>query len=186
MIFITARPLAEWEATEPCYNRCRCAPIAVVGALLVLERLPPSACHKWLTIIWLIGVHSLLFRSASLTFRVGIVRIRHLIGTQDAQFFVSADKTSRSVVSSRPLYNLTAHNSHFVTHCEPRCFIVMGPTLCSRTSSPDNYNLQRQKGFSQLFAFGERSRFLLNKSGAVFLQHQGLYVGSTCSTSGNL
>jgi hypothetical protein len=40
MIFITARPLAEWEATEPCYNRRRCAPIAMVGALLVLERLP--------------------------------------------------------------------------------------------------------------------------------------------------
>jgi hypothetical protein len=55
MIFITAQPLAEWEATEPCYNRCRCAPIAMVGALFVLDRLPPSTCHKWLTIIWLIG-----------------------------------------------------------------------------------------------------------------------------------
>jgi hypothetical protein len=51
MIFITARPLAEWEAAEPCYNRRRRAPIAVVGALLVLDRLPPPACHKWPTII---------------------------------------------------------------------------------------------------------------------------------------
>ncbi len=40
---------------RPCYNRRKRAPIAVVGALLVVERLPPSTCHKWLTIIWLIG-----------------------------------------------------------------------------------------------------------------------------------
>jgi hypothetical protein len=50
MSLITARPLAEWEATAACYNRRRCAPTIAIGALLVLERLPPSTCHKWLTL----------------------------------------------------------------------------------------------------------------------------------------